>query len=846
MKTLKTLLQEITAGIKAWANASFSSGTHVHGNIANNGKLATASKVVISDSNKNITTSNVSDTELGYLSGVTSAIQTQISSKAYDADVMHTTGNETIAGTKTFASEINGTSSKAVADEDGNNIKSTYGKLTGTQTWTGTNTYNGMMVLQSSYDVEEHFRQKLPKDVSTSTDPLARFNTLVDSAGHNVVVTAEGHWETYVSKSVSLKYKNDSTKAGTLDFRLGSNGKGIFYPQSPFECSLGNCTNQWSSVYAQNYYYKSSDLEIGVQPAGNNTATTFWLDKNDNNLGHTRFVEYYNGIQTYEIYVRNLASNGALNPNGSQIAGGLQLALFPSTASSSVVANTSNVIPGATNTTDLGSSTNQWRHLHVQNTHTDLVEPTTSNTSLLLRATDNTWENGSRIFLYSNTAPNQTYGTIYIDVDHGDENHTKTALLLTPNEFVPGGGGTTGVSLGSSTHQWTKIYGQTYYYNGVAWGLDKANTWTGTNNYNQSLAYTDTVIVDKTIPSAYRAVDTFKHIGSDGAYWGGLKHNWLTDGYSRLQICVANHVLNNGTWSQGFWAVNFAASKDFSDIRFYPSNNNVINLGSSSYQWNKTYTNKLYLNGTEFGLGTANVWTLDNQFNGSNMIFKNGLKEIGSANSAGHYTLHFRDKNNNEMGYVSHQTEFLRIGCQNKFTNGVLDPEGTTYANYIDIAVKNDSTRYVSFISDTLPGVNNAYDLGNSTYKWKTLNGINPGALSLPQGGYSTAISVDITEWYVQDPTYPNDPTELFLDGTEHTVTTSVPGWVRVTFPNVTGNYAYARQFQAGANMAGEKIATGISDLTTLNFIFPIHDRLVVKIKAKSASVTIYPCLGNV
>ena len=135
-------------------------------------------------------------------------------------------------------------------------------------------------------------------------------------------------------------------------------------PNANNAVNLGTSTNQWKSVYAQDYYYKSSSLEIGIQPAGNNTATTFWLDKNDNSLGYTRFVEYTNSIQTYEIYIRNKASNGALNPNGSQIAGGLQLALFPSSASSSFVANTTNVIPGATNAIDLGTPTNKWKSLN--------------------------------------------------------------------------------------------------------------------------------------------------------------------------------------------------------------------------------------------------------------------------------------------------------------------------------------------------------------------------------------------------------------------------------------------------------------------------------------------------
>lgn len=57
--------------------------SHTHGNITNDGKLGTASMVVVTDSSKNITTSaNVNTTELGYLNGVTSSIQTQLDGKA--------------------------------------------------------------------------------------------------------------------------------------------------------------------------------------------------------------------------------------------------------------------------------------------------------------------------------------------------------------------------------------------------------------------------------------------------------------------------------------------------------------------------------------------------------------------------------------------------------------------------------------------------------------------------------------------------------------------------------------------------------------------------------------------
>lgn len=48
-----------------------------------------------------------------------------------DTRIVHTTGNETIAGTKTFSSTISGTADKALKDGDGSTISSTYLKLSG-------------------------------------------------------------------------------------------------------------------------------------------------------------------------------------------------------------------------------------------------------------------------------------------------------------------------------------------------------------------------------------------------------------------------------------------------------------------------------------------------------------------------------------------------------------------------------------------------------------------------------------------------------------------------------------------------------------------------------------------
>lgn len=65
-------------------------------------KLAalTINRALVSDASGVVSVSSVTSTELGYLSGVSSAIQTQLNGK------VGTTGNETIAGSKTFSSAV--------------------------------------------------------------------------------------------------------------------------------------------------------------------------------------------------------------------------------------------------------------------------------------------------------------------------------------------------------------------------------------------------------------------------------------------------------------------------------------------------------------------------------------------------------------------------------------------------------------------------------------------------------------------------------------------------------------------------------------------------------------------
>ena len=82
--------------------SAFTPSSHAHGSITNDGKLGTASRAVATAVDGTLAVANTTATELGYLSGVTSAIQTQLNAKAADNGVVHLDDAETVTGKKTF------------------------------------------------------------------------------------------------------------------------------------------------------------------------------------------------------------------------------------------------------------------------------------------------------------------------------------------------------------------------------------------------------------------------------------------------------------------------------------------------------------------------------------------------------------------------------------------------------------------------------------------------------------------------------------------------------------------------------------------------------------------------
>ena len=150
---------------------------------------------------------------------------------------------------------------------------------------------------------------------------------------------------------------------------------------------------------------------------------------------------------------------------------------------------------------------------------------------------------------------------------------------------------------------------------------------------------------------------------------------------------------------------------------------------------------------------SANTWSGSQTFT-ENSIFSNFItsKESAAIPAGGFGKgIEFRDYQNNRLGYIQ---PHLTSGSEKRLLIG---------ADAGDIAIN----------SSLIPYVNNSYNLGTSTNKWKTFNGINPGALSLP--------NVD-SDGYI-------DLSDNISINTEYSYIPTVDGWLAL-YVQTTGFHA--------------------------------------------------------
>ena len=188
-----------------------------------------------------------------------------------------------------------------------------------------------------------------------------------------------------------------------------------------------------------------------------------------------------------------------------------------------------------------------------------------------------------------------------------------------------------------------------------------------------------------------------------------------------------------------------------------PSATDTYNFGSPSYQWNNAYIKSLTINGVAAGdILTHNasefVNLSSNQTIGGVKIFSSSPTGVGR--DSYHFTSIPYGKNtppaNTSYQYIWFGGNTASQGFTNSwygsFIELVINTDGSTRGRWLIRDTSESPVALELFVSgdnkQVRPMQNNITDLGTSTNKWKSFNGINPGALSLPSNSY---VNVDTT-----------------------------------------------------------------------------------------------------
>lgn len=299
---------------------------------------------------------------------------------------------------------------------------------------------------------------------------------------------------------------------------------------------------------------------------------------------------------------------------------------------------------------------------------------------------------------------------------------------------------------------------------------------------------------------------------------------------------------------------------DLLNSNFIPSANNTYDLGSSSYQWNNLYAKNYYYNGVAWGLDKSNVWTGTNTFQQNvtyeranffhkavnpNYYLKDSELQVGVTPNSPHiaYPGNWQDKNDQQLGYVrfvQYENSIQTFECdiRNKASNGAWSPNGTLQTVGFQI-VNNPAVSKGDFrlYANLVPNSDNNYNLGTATKRWKSLNGINPGALSLPD--YSSPDPINFSQWSVPG---------------NNAYTPTEDGWLCIiTKDTATSSiFVYSSSLGSDSRYCGSVYGNGSQGPGRLAIMFPVRANVTYTVILQGDSVSdiyavrFYSCQGNV
>lgn len=239
---------------------------------------------------------------------------------------------------------------------------------------------------------------------------------------------------------------------------------------------------------------------------------------------------------------------------------------------------------------------------------------------------------------------------------------------------------------------------------------------------------------------------------------------------------------------------------------------------------------------------SANTWTDTNTYTvtGDVPIKITNNKDATNPSATEMKDIRFSDVNGKIIGGVRHSLESDGTSKIHLYSRS-YSLNGSSNSNHGLLIINNKQTgiREVQSESNLIPSADNTYNLGTSTNKWKTLNGINPGALSLPRNANSTSFNIDTTNWTT--------------DGSIIAYTPLLDGWIYINVRNDDTNGDSFIIFDDGVSGFGTSVFgnKGLSNVGVglLCLMMPVNKNNGINIRIKSPgiiSARLYPCNGNV
>lgn len=273
---------------------------------------------------------------------------------------------------------------------------------------------------------------------------------------------------------------------------------------------------------------------------------------------------------------------------------------------------------------------------------------------------------------------------------------------------------------------------------------------------------------------------------------------------------------------------------DLLNSNFIPSANNSYDLGSSSYQWNNLYAKNYYYNGTAWGLDQANVWTGRQTYGAYLKSFGEARTDEWSSNSRTNaYLLSRRDTDDVSGFLISTFRSNQAQGTAGHIYGWDILENSTRYSG-LRFTIDWDSTlnsgngAYKVTLGTNTQGTNPCNDLHIT--QLKTINDINPGALSLPSSHY---VEIGTDRWDLTGATY----NRVYINNANPTF----PGILFIRINSTTATDILVRLFTTSGqeiSYVGSKMEAGSNNMI-VTVPCPPSTNIYVSIKTSS---TIYTC----